>query len=46
MTEKTHKRCFICGNEIGFSYYVLEYGYICHDCGKELINQLIGGDNK
>ena len=44
MTEK--KLCFVCDNEIGFSYYVLDYGYLCHECGKELINQYLVSDTK
>ena len=36
----SEKKCINCGNEIDFCYYKLSYGYICHDCGRRLINQL------
>lgn len=37
MSDET---CYRCGEKIGFSYYALEWGYLCHECGKEIINYL------
>ena len=41
MIEKKH--CFRCGNEIGIDYYDVQEGYLCHDCGKKIIDIIYGG---